>query len=389
MVSVAVPLVTDPAAWTATSFESAADYTMTLTERERQELIVALHNIERGSRLARPTQLTHNDFALRELAPRLARAFEQVRSGCGFVLLRGLPRADLNFDEFAAAVWGLNLFFGYPLSQNARGELLSEVVDASAFEATPRMYRSSLELGLHTDVTGMLSLACWNPAKSGGGTLLASGVTIHNEIARRAPHLLEVLYRGFHYHRLGEQGPHQEAVTPFRIPVFAVRNGQISVRSARAGFVAGHHELRIPFSDREIEAINLFDEIAREPSNSITFSLEAGDMVVINNYVVMHARKAFEDHEEPERKRRLLRIWLDAKNLRSVPAEFNHMGAQNGIPYQAGRSCNYDFQKLFREVDPSLRPLKPPVPLASAQGAGNEPEPGNPAPASLKPEQRT
>jgi alpha-ketoglutarate-dependent taurine dioxygenase len=354
MVSIAVPLITDPAAWTATSFESAADYTISLTGAECAELLAALHNIERRGRLVPPTKLRRSDFALRELAPRLARAFEQVRSGCGFVVFKGLPREGLSFEQFAAVVWGLNTFFGYPLSQNAQGELLSEVIDATDFEATPRMYRSALELGLHTDVTGMLSLACWNPARFGGETVLASGVTIHNEIARRAPQLLEVLYRGFHYHRLGEQGPHQEAVTPYRIPVFAVRNGQISVRSARAGFIAGHHELHLPFSDREIEAIDLFDEIAREPSNSLTFQLDAGDMVVINNYIVMHARKAFEDYSEPARKRRLLRIWLDAKNLRSVPAEFNQMGSQNGIPYQEGRSCSYDFQKLFREVDSRL-----------------------------------
>ncbi len=322
MVSVAVPLVTDPAAWTAASFESAADYTMTLTDAERRELLDALHNLERGGRLVPATKLTHGNFALREFGPRLARAFEQVRSGCGFVLLRGLPRADLSFDQFAAVVWGLNTCFGYPLSQNAQGELLSEVD------------RSSREIGLRTDVTGMVSLSCWNPARSGGEAVLASGVTIHNEIARRAPHLLEVLYRGFHYHRLGEQGPHQEPVTPFRIPVFAVRNGQISVRSARAGFVAGHRDLHIPFTAREIEAIDLFDDIAREPSNRVIFPMQAGDMVVINNYVVMHGRQAFEDDPEPERKRRLLRIWLDAKGLRAVPAEFNQMGAQNGIPYQ-------------------------------------------------------
>ena len=338
MVSVAVPLVTDPAAWTATSFTSAADYTISLDDTQRDEILAALHDIERRGRLAFPTKLTGSDFPLQELEPRLAQAFEQVRSGCGFVVIKGLPRASLNFEQFAAAVWGLNTFFGFPLSQNAQGELLSEVIDASATEATPRMYRSALELGLHTDVTGMLSLACWNPARRGGETVLASGVTIHNEIARRAPHLLEVLYRGFHYHRLGEQGPHQEPVTPFRIPIFAVRNGQISVRSARAGFIAGHHELHIPFSDREMEAIDLFDEIAHQQSNCLTFPLEAGDLVVINNYVVMHARKAFEDYEEPARKRRLLRIWLDAKSLRSVPAEFNQMGPQNGIPYQEDRS---------------------------------------------------
>lgn len=375
MVSISVPLVTDPAAWTATSFSSAADYTITLTDRERDELLAALDNIERRGRLHSPTELTASDFPLRELGPRLTQAFEQVRSGCGFVVIKGLPRATLSFEQFAAAVWGLNTFFGFPLSQNARGELLTEVIDASAIEATPRMYRSALELGLHTDVTGMLSLACWNPARRGGETVLASGVNIHNEIARRAPHLLEVLYRGFHYHRLGEQGPHQEPVTPFRIPVFAVRNGQISVRFARAGFIAGHHELRIPFSDKEIEAIDLFDEIAREPGNCITFPLEAGDLVVINNYVVLHARKAFKDYDEPARKRRLLRIWLDEKSLRSVPAEFNQMGAQNGIPYQPGRSCSYDFQRLFREVAP-LRAFASPIPPASAQGARNEPGPG-------------
>jgi Taurine catabolism dioxygenase TauD, TfdA family len=220
------------------------------------------------------------------------------------------------------------------------------------------MYRSALELGLHTDPTAMLSLACWNTAKSGGESVLASGVTVHNEIARRAPHLLEPLYRGFHYHRLGEEGPEQEPVTPYRIPIFAVRNGQVSVRNARAGYIAAHHELRIPISDREIEAIDLFDAIAREPGNGVTFALAPGDMVVINNYAVMHARKAFEDFAEPERMRHLLRLWLDRPNLRDVPQEFNQMGEHNGIPYQPGRSCSYDFQKLFREADPKLLGFK-------------------------------
>jgi hypothetical protein len=117
-----------------------------------------------------------------------------------------------------------------------------------------------------------------------------------------------------------------------------VRNGQISVRSARAAFMAGHHELGIPFSAREIEAIDLFEEIAREPGNRLALPLEAGDLVVINNYVVMHALTALEDYDEAARERRLLRIWLDAQSLRSVPTEFNQMGAQNGIPFQQGRS---------------------------------------------------
>ena len=90
----------------------------------------------------------------------------------------------------------------------------------------------------------------------------------------------------------------------------------------------------------------------------MTFELALGDMVVINNYTVLHARKAFEEYPEPERKRHLLRLWFDADEFREVPEEFNQMSA-NGIPYQPGRSCTYDFQKLFREVDPRLLGFKP------------------------------
>jgi len=70
-----------------------------------------------------------------------------------------LQAAD-NFEQFGAAVWGLNSFFGLPLSQNAQGELLTEIGDASAVEGNP--------VGLHTDITGILSFACWNPARRGG-----------------------------------------------------------------------------------------------------------------------------------------------------------------------------------------------------------------------------
>ena len=348
----------DPAVWSAGSFASAADYSVNLTEEDRQELLGALQEIENEGRLTPTHELEARDFKFGPLAEKLQKAFLDVRDGRGFVLLRGLPRQGLSLDQFAAVVWGVGTYFGHPLSQNAKGELLGHVIDATAFEPTPRMYRSALELGLHNDVTAMLSLACWQPAKSGGESRLGSAVRIHDEIARRAPHLLDPLYRGFHYHRLGEEGPDEEPVTPYRIPIFSLINGQVSCRNARAGYIAGHHELGIPITEIELEAIDLFDAIAREPETSVTFELGLGDMVVINNYTVLHARKAFEEYPEPERKRHLLRLWFDAEGFRDVPAEFNQMSA-NGIPFQAGRSCTYDFQKLFREVEPRLLGFKP------------------------------
>jgi TfdA family taurine catabolism dioxygenase TauD len=277
----------------------------------------------------------------------LKAAYDEVRSGKGVVLIRGLP-VDGTLEEFCAAVWEVGRHFGAPLSQNAQGELVGHVIDATADDPTPRMYRSNLELRPHNDITAMIALACWQKARSGGASVLVSGVTVHDEMRRRAPGLLAPLYRGYHYHRLGEEGAGEEPTTPYRVPVFANRNGQLSVRYQRAGIAAGHRARGVPLTAEDIAAFNLFDEVAKAPENRLAFYLERGEMLVINNYAVMHARSQFANHPEPERQRRLVRLWLDAPGFRDVPREFN-LFESNGVPPQSGRRASYDFRKLYAE----------------------------------------
>jgi alpha-ketoglutarate-dependent taurine dioxygenase len=277
----------------------------------------------------------------------LKAAYEEVRAGQGLVLIRGLP-VDGSLEQFTEAVWELGKHFGQALSQNAQGELVGHVIDATKEDATPRMYRSNLELRPHSDITAMISLACWQKAQSGGASVVVSGVTVHDEIRRLAPQLLEPLYHGYYYHRLGEEGPDEEPATPYRVPVFANMNGQLSVRYQRAGIAAGHRERGVPLNEADIAAFNLFDEIAKAPQNRLSFYLERGEMMVINNYTVMHARTQFTNYPEPERQRRLVRLWLDAPGFRDVPAQFNFFKA-NGVPPQSGKRASYDFRKLYAE----------------------------------------
>ena len=130
--------------------------------------------------------------------------------------------------------------------------------------------------------------------------------------------------------------------------MFANRNGQLSVRYQRAGIAAGHRERGVPLTEEDIAAFNLFDDIAKAPENRLSFYLERGEMMVINNYTVMHARTSFTNYPEPERQRRLVRLWLDAPGFRDVPAEFN-LFKSNGVPPQRGRHASYDFKKLYAE----------------------------------------
>src|SRR6185503_1756846 len=107
----------------------------------------------------------------------LSKAYEEVRSGRGFVVVRGLP-IDGSLENFIGAVRALGNRFGHLLSQNAQGEMVGHVVDATAEDPTPRMYRSNLELRPHNDITAMISLACWHKSQSGGASMIVSGVAV-------------------------------------------------------------------------------------------------------------------------------------------------------------------------------------------------------------------
>ncbi len=354
----------DAMAWRRSTFASASDYTLMLSAEHQGEIAAATKALAAAGKLAAPQQLTREAFAFPTLAPRLQKAYDEVRAGRGFVLLRGLP-VDGSFEEFVAAVWGIGAHFGAPLSQNAQGELIGHVIDASKQDATPRMYRSNLELRLHNDMTAMLSLACWHKSKSGGATFLASALTIHDEIQRRAPHLLPVLYRGFHYHRLGEEAEGQEPVSPYRMPVFAFKDGQLSCRYQRAGIAAGHRAANVPLTETELAALDMFDEVAKAPEHRLAFYLERGDMLVVNNYTMLHARTKFAEFPEPEKRRHLVRLWLDAPGFRAVPAELHLFGA-NGVPPQPGKTCTFDFKQLYG-ADPRATGGVPDAKLSEAE----------------------
>jgi hypothetical protein len=354
-------------AWKASSFEDPADYLVELTSDDRGELLASLDNLSRRGRLAPVHALAKADFGFGGLGSKLDRAYDEVRSGKGFVVLRGLPLQGLSLEQFTACAWGVGTHFGRALSQNAQGELVTSVIDASGEDATPRMYRSNLELRPHSDITAMISLACWHKSASGGASIIVSGVTVHDEIRARSPALLEPLYRGYHYHRLGEGRADEETSTPYRTPVFANRNGQISCRYQRAGIAAGMRERNVPLDERDLEALNLFDQVASAPENRLAFFLERGDMIVINNYTVMHARTRFTNFPEPERQRRLVRLWFDAEGFRDVPGEFN-LFAQNGIPKQEGRRATFDFKKLYRD-DPVATGGVPDLKISDGEAA--------------------
>jgi hypothetical protein len=66
------------------------------------------------------------------------------------------------------------------------------------------------------------------------------------------------------------------------------------------------------------EAMALLDSLAGSERFHYSMMFEPGDIQFLNNHVTLHSRTAFEDHEEPARKRHLLRMWLSVPNSRAL-----------------------------------------------------------------------
>ncbi len=73
-------------------------------------------------------------------------------------------------------------------------------------------------------------------------------------------------------------------------------------------------------TDRQLEAMTLLETLANDPAFHLEMDFEPGDVQLINNGRVLHAREAYDDHPDPDQRRHLLRLWLAAHRFASLEA---------------------------------------------------------------------
>jgi len=93
-------------------------------------------------------------------------------------------------------------------------------------------------------------------------------------------------------------------------PVYNEIDGNIFLRYLRAWIEAGHSKVGKPLTDVQIKAFNTIDSIANQKQLQARFNMKQGDMFFINNRWIMHNRTAFEDFDELQKKRHLVRLWI-------------------------------------------------------------------------------
>jgi alpha-ketoglutarate-dependent taurine dioxygenase len=240
----------------------------------------------------------------------------KILHGVGLVIIDGKCFTDFSDEEVIEIYRNICKTLGTLLTQNIKNEELVKVqYEKKSMQHGGRYHQSKEGGSFHTDsphweqVPDFVGLYCINPAKKGGESKFVSVYSVHNKMLKEHKHFLEMLYEQFHFDkRRGEYEP-DKPLTSVK-PIFAYNGNQLKCRYIRDYLNDGHKIQNIPLSKEQIEALDIFDKIIHDENLAITYGLQQNDMVFFNNDRVMHGRTSFEDFEDEEKKRLMIRTWI-------------------------------------------------------------------------------
>lgn len=311
--------ITSVRAWIAASIDEPACWNYPLPEACR----LIFEQIQRGQQ-TNPQPLIA--IQLKDAARAIcAEALQPVRTvleaGRGFAIVEG-PTKRLSAADAQLLYWIVGHGLGLPFAQNVQGTMLYDVRDNGQDIAKgARFSVTNYESSFHTDnsfgndILDYVGLLCLQSAKNGGRSQVLSGYAVHNELLAHNADVLEALYEPFHVDR---RGGIREGETPtVQFPIMQHDGRELLVRYLRYWIEAGHEKIGVPLSAAQKKAVDVLDNVMKRRELRVEFDLKPGQMFFINNRWILHNRTAFEDYPELERRRHLVRLWLQRMTLAS------------------------------------------------------------------------
>ncbi len=303
--------------WRSADVAADTSWNVELDDRQRRTIADAARRAAaRGASIA---SITSADFPLPGMESAIVSWSEALERGRGFLLLRDFPIDLLDAHEVELAYTGLGAHLGTPVGQNSQGELLTHVRDERlpADAGKVRLYRTRERQDFHTDGADIIGLLCLQRADRGGESKLASSWALYNELLDRRPDLLDALYEPVGWDRQGD-------VPPGEPPWFLLAPLTDIDGVPRLFYIGWYirdsqrHADAPRLTDAQLEAMQLIEQLANDPTFHVEMDFRPGDVQFLNNGRILHAREAFDDHPDPDRRRHLLRLWLAAHRFASL-----------------------------------------------------------------------
>jgi TfdA family taurine catabolism dioxygenase TauD len=320
--------VVDPAGWSPESLKHMASWSYRLSDRDADELADGIKAVRRAG--VGIVDIKRESFPLKSFGDVLIDVRRELMDGRGIVMMQSFPLDRFDREETAIAYVGLGSWLGQTMSQNKLGHILGHVKDLGGDYDDPhtRGYMTRAEMRFHTDACDYVGLLCLQSSKRGGESRIASSVTVHNRMLERRPDLVEVLTEDFYRSRSGEISPGE--LPFFKQPIFSFTSGYFSATGVGAAIDKAQQLPGVPtLTPAQKEAIEIYRRTVEECALDIEF--HRGDIQFLNNFVMLHTRREYEDWPDEQRKRHLLRLWLYDPQGRPIPAEQRAGRAGRGV----------------------------------------------------------
>lgn len=327
--------VKDGTIWYAKDMKDNTSWLHPITAEQQQEITDALKIAK--AKGCTVQSVTKEDFPLPHFGKLLAQMQTELDKGYGFSVLRGVPIEGLDINDIELIYSGVTAHFGQKFNQDTQGTLIDHVTDRGGdyTDISVRGYTTNAQLTPHCDSGDLVVLLCVRPAKEGGLNNISCTMAVYNELVENHPEYLEPLYNGFHYNIRGNGpiGDYQD-ITEHRVPVFSYYEDMLSCRYNQKAMLTAEELPGVEaLTKLEKEAINYITELAMRDDIRFDAQLESGDIAFLNNHTVLHNRGSFTDYDEPERKRLLLRQWVNLEGARRLTDDFAdhyNTGARKG-----------------------------------------------------------
>ena len=229
-----------------------------------------------------------DEFPLPTLGPLLERVACDLDRAPGHVVVAGVP-TPVSENDLRLTLWGLGRHLGVAVPQDTTGRLVrwSDTLD-DAFRTGG------------SDVTALLS---FDHRRTVG---LVRTRELYDEIACRRPDLAELLFTPVPFAATGEPGYRMLALACWK-------DGRLSMRYDRDAIDRAQRDPGAPIlSCRHRELLDLVDSLL--PVLEQEISLEAGDLLLVNNHEVLHSLRPCGAG--------LLRLWLTLRDGRPLPSSY-------------------------------------------------------------------
>lgn len=319
-----------PTSWVAAELASDCSWRRDLNAQQRSEILAGL---EATKACISVPQRSWERPTLPTVGPLLDSLVDVIEGGRGVALLRGIPVEGLSTAELEMMFLGLACCIAYPEPQDDAGRVLHHVRAERSFRApeelrralrhdrTLRGFQTNGPLDFHNDGSDVLIFLCCAPAQVGGMTRVVSATSAFDAVLARDPEAASVLQQPFIFDARGQLG----TTRPWQqVPIYIRHAGLMNVLYKR-GYIDLAQTLPEvpPLSVEQKHALDMLDDQLNDPQYVYAFKMEAGDLLIANNYEILHSRTHFHDAGEEESKRHMMRVWGTLKrNRRSLPPQF-------------------------------------------------------------------